>query len=748
MFRTQFIGGKQVLPFLLCLFVSLMGPHVVSAQFAPTVRWERSYGGNADDGLASVEPTRDGGYILNGFSRSGRSGDKTQPNPGRSSMWIVKVDSSGTKQWDRTFGTASIEDEGAVRAVQTADGGYFLAGGAYVGASGDKTDPGRGYADFWVIKLNAQGNKQWDRAYGGIDGESLHSMQPTSDGGFILTGPSSSGVSGDKSQASRGIFDFWVLKIDAQGNKQWDRTIGGAGNDGSSAIVLTADGGYLVGGTSNSGVSGDKTQPALGGDFDYWVVKLNGQGQIQWDRTFGGTGEDQLLALQPTSDGGYLLGGSSGSGPSVDKTQASRGRYDYWIVKIDGLGRKQWDVTLGGSEDEWLTSLITSPDGGYVLGGYSESNVSGERTRPTRGGADAWLVKIDGSGRVLWDQAVGGSNNDAIRQVLPQRDGGYLLGSSSASGVSGNKSQPSNGLFDYWLVRMQAPAIRGDALLCAGGQVQLSAPAGLTSYLWNTGATTASIVVNQPGLYTVTGTSANGTTATLRHQVQSFTPPNLTLSGDTLLCTGRTGQLTAAAPGATGYQWSTGAATAATSITQAGTYTVTAFFGSGCTQQQAVRVRQVPTLPPLTLGNDTTLCEGQNLVLRAPATPGVVSTYRWSDGSAAATLRVQQGGTYSLQITSACESRTLTRRVATAPCLTIPNIITPNGDQVNDRWAVEGLRGEGWALEVFDRWGRRVFQTENYANEWGENVGAGVYFYLLRRVSTNATHKGWVEVVR
>jgi hypothetical protein len=400
----QFVHGKQALAFLLYLLAWLGSPQVVSAQVAPTVRWDRTYGGNADDDLTSVEPTRDGGYILNGFSRSGSSGDKTQPNPGRSALWIIKVDSAGAKQWDRTFGSASLYDEGAIRAAQTSDGGYLLAGGAYAGASGDKTHPGLGYTDFWVIKL------------------------------------------------------------DAQGNKQWDRTLGGSGNDAGTCVALTPDGGYLVGGPSDSGVSGEKTQPALGGSSDYWVVKLTGQGQIQWDRTFGGTGEDQLLALHPTADGGYLLGGASESGPFGDKTQAARGRRDYWVVKTDALGRKEWDTTLGGSGDEWLQALSATSDGGYVLEGFSESSVSGERTHPTQGGSDGWLVKLDGSGRVLWDQVVGGRDNDVIRRVLPQPGSGYLLGLSSASGASGDKSQPSNGLVDYWLVRLKAPQIGG--MLC------------------------------------------------------------------------------------------------------------------------------------------------------------------------------------------------------------------------------------------------------------------------------------------
>lgn len=745
---TLLCARTQLLRLFCCLLVWGLKPPAGQAQLAPTVQWDRTYGGNADDDLTNVVPTADGGYLLGGWSRSGASGDKTRPNAGRTAYWVVKVDSSGAKQWERSFGTASLDDEVLTRVVQTADGGYLLAGGAYAGAWGDKTHPGWGSLDYWVLKLDAQGNKLWDRAYGGSDGDGLSDMVLTSDGGFVLVGSSASNVSGDKTQPCRGIFDLWIIKLDAAGNKQWDRTLGGSGNDGAGALVLTSDGGYLIGGVSNSGVSGEKSQPFLGGWHDCWLVKLDAQGQLQWDRTFGGPGEDGMSAIRLTADGGYMLAGGSNSGVSPDKTQPSRGLYDIWVLKLDAMGRKQWDATIGGSGNDYARDLHVTAAGEYVVGGNSESGISGERTRANYGGSDGWVVQLDAGGRVVWDQAVGGSGSEGITRLLPLRDGGYLLSASSTSGVSGNKTQPNRGGYDYWLVRLQPAHITGDARLCTGGQLQLTAPAGGQAYQWNTGASGSSITVNQPGLYTVAVTGANGATTTLRHQVQAFTPPPLAVSGDSLLCAGRGGQLTVVAPGATGYAWSTGARAASTPVSQPGTYTVAVAFGSGCTQQGRVRVRALPALPALTLGRDTSICEGETVLLQAPATPGMAPSYRWSDGSTGTTLRVQAGGTYSLRVSTACETRTLARNIATAPCLTLPNVITPNGDRFNDRWAVQGLLGEGWALEIFDRWGRKVFQTANYANEWGENANAGSYFYLLRRATTQTTYKGWVEVIR
>jgi gliding motility-associated-like protein len=277
--------------------------------------------------------------------------------------------------------------------------------------------------------------------------------------------------------------------------------------------------------------------------------------------------------------------------------------------------------------------------------------------------------------------------------------------------------------------------------------VQLAAPNG-AAYHWSTGATSQTIAVGQPGTYAVLVTGSAGDTLTLRHRVTAFVPPPVVLSGDTVLCAGRSGQVAVAAAGATGYRWNTGQTTAAIAVGQPGTYTVTAFFGSGCSRQVSVRVRAQPALPPLTLGADTVICEGQALTLRVAGAPAGDLRYRWSDNSAAPTRQVHQSGHYTVQLTSACETRTLTRQVRSTPCLTLPTIITPNADHLNDSWVVQGLTGEGWELELFSRWGQRVYHTANYHNEWGESAAAGLYYYLLRHAASNTARKGWVEVVR
>ncbi|MGN6299383.1 MAG: hypothetical protein ACTHM7_21495 [Ginsengibacter sp.] len=219
--------------------------------------------------------------------------------------------------------------------------------------------------------------KQWDKTFGRSDDDLLYSIQQTTDGGYILGGDSFSTISGDKSENSKGGIDYWIVKIDANGVKQWDRTFGGSDDDIFSSIKRTADGGYILGGYSYSKSGGDKSENSKGND-DYWIVKIDANGIKQWDKTFGGSDEDYLRSLQQAADGGYILGGYSSSNASGDKSENSRGYDDYWVVKIDANGVKQWDRTFGGSDDDIFSSIKQTADGGYILGGYSYSKSGGD----------------------------------------------------------------------------------------------------------------------------------------------------------------------------------------------------------------------------------------------------------------------------------------------------------------------------------------------------------------------------------
>ena len=282
-------------------------------------------------------------------------------------------------------------------------------------------------------------------------------MVETDDGGFLLGGYSLSGISGDKTEASIG-YDYWIIKIYSNGNLLWQNTIGGSGNDLLFDVEATDDGGFLLGGYSDSDLSGDKTEDGRGG-YDYWVVKVNALGAQEWQRTLGGSSNDYLFSLAPSGDGGFLLGGYSDSELSGDKVETGPGGFDYWILKLDASGNEVWQNTIGGSLDDYLFSIAPSTDGSYLLGGHSQSGISGDKTDASRGDFDYWAVEVDASGSIAWQTTIGGSMAENLRSATATTDGGYLLGGYSSSGISGDKTEESLGSNDYWIVRLEGPAL-------------------------------------------------------------------------------------------------------------------------------------------------------------------------------------------------------------------------------------------------------------------------------------------------
>ncbi len=454
------LTGTRLLAFFIIFFWTFTGQKL-SAQSRPHKVWDKTIGGNLTDNFTSMGQTQDGGYILGGQSNSAISGDKTDSGRGSYDYWILKTDVNGNKLWDKTIGGSNTDNLEVV--LQTTDGGYMLGGSSNSQQSGDKSQNTIRYGsysptyDYWIVRLDAQGNKLWDQNFGSYGEDRLQSLQQTTDGGFILGGYSDSGL-GSKSDGSYGGNDYWVVKLDAQGNKLWDKTIGGNSQDYLYALQQTSDGGYILGGSSYSGASAFKSQASKGGS-DYWVVKLDSNGNKVWDKSFGGGGNDNLFSVQQTTDGGYVLGGTSTSGKTGDKSQISRGGEDYWVVKLDASGTKMWDSAVGGSQYDNSRFVLQTKDGGYAIGGYSNSGASlpaGEKSLPTNGETDFWLIKLGATGTVLWDLDLGGNKGDYLYAGLQTPEGGFILGGSTGSDMSGDKSLHGRGSTDFWLVKLSS----------------------------------------------------------------------------------------------------------------------------------------------------------------------------------------------------------------------------------------------------------------------------------------------------
>lgn len=370
---------------------------------------------------------------------------------GTSDYWVVKLTTSGDIDWQKTIGGSSNDYLYCLRS--TPDGGCILGGWSESSISGDKTEPSQGLSDLWFVKLTANGEIEWQNTIGGNGEEKIRAMEPLSDGGYICAAYSASGISGDKTEPCLGDFDYWVIKLNSSGEIQWQNTIGGDAEDVLRGVYSTPDGGYICGGYSKSSISGDKTEPSQG-YHDFWVLKLSSTGTIEWQNTFGGSAYDKLRSIYPTFDGGYICGGYSFSGISGDKTEDREGQNDCWVVKLNSSGDIEWQNTIGGSDDDDLYWMQITPDNGYVLACYSKSSVSGDKTQPSQGGWDYWIVKLTSTGNLEWQKTIGGSGDDELISIELTLDGGYICGGFSNSGISGDKTEESNGDYDYWVIKI------------------------------------------------------------------------------------------------------------------------------------------------------------------------------------------------------------------------------------------------------------------------------------------------------
>lgn len=503
---------------LLALCWLLVGLAPALAQ-RPTRNFDKRYGGPAGSGnyLDNAVPTADGGYVLLGQSNSGVGGIKTTPGYGSNDLWLVKVDASGNVVWQRTYG--GTNDDISESIIPTpAVGGFLLLASSNSGIGGNKTTPQVGLYDMWVIKVDNNGNKVWEKTLGGGNWEIGLSALATADGGYLLGGRTQSDVSGDVSEPNWGgvgdlTDDAWVIKLNASGVKQWDHRFGTSGQQEGFDGLLETAAGYLAIGQSD-GTGGNRTAALKDTNGDAWVVALSTTGAKLWDQSYGGLAVnslhfgENLYSGVATPDGGYLLAGEGDGGAGNDKTENSRGTRDGWVVKIAANGTRQWDKTLGGSNDDNFSTIVPALGGGYLLTGYTQSPVSGDVSQAplgSVGGADVWLTKITTTATAatkLWDGRYGGSGDDYGNNVARQSsNGSIVLVASIDSPISGDVSQAPYGINDYWLLSVTEPcgAMSG---VSAGSITQTSASVSFTG-------------TANAGSYTVTYTPQGGATQTI-----------------------------------------------------------------------------------------------------------------------------------------------------------------------------------------------------------------------------------------
>ncbi|MBG6133149.1 hypothetical protein IWQ47_004517 [Aquimarina sp. EL_43] len=409
-----------------------------------SIAWEKSYGGSEIDVANALQLTVDGGYIIVGTSNSD-DGDVGGNNDADGYIggdyWVIKLSSSGDLIWETNLGGSS--DEAANSIQQTTDGGYIIAG--MTDSNDQDISEDTSFADFWIVKLDGLGNLVWETNYGGSGNEEATDIEQVSDGGFIVAGFTSSS-NGDVGE-NFGSMDYWVMKLDVMGVLVWETNLGGTGFDIAQSVEQTVDGGYIVGGYSESS-DGD-----VGGNYgekDYWIVKLDALGNLVWETNLGGTQDDLAYDVHQTTDQGYIVAGYSES--SDFDVSSNNGKKDCWIIKLNTSGELVWQVNLGSSENDVARSIQQTTDGGYVFAGNSGAS-DFDASANNGGYADFWAVKLNPLGELSWEISFGGPEPDYANAIQQTNNGYIVAGYVYAPG--GDISGAGKGKWDYWVVKLE-----------------------------------------------------------------------------------------------------------------------------------------------------------------------------------------------------------------------------------------------------------------------------------------------------
>ena len=310
----------------------------------------------------------------------------------------ITTNINAAQYWAKTYGGS--DNDGLRSMQQTVDGGYIVTGTTQSFGSGE--------VDFWILKLDNIGNIEWEKTYGGSKTDFSLAVVQTPDGGYALGGLTNSVGSGN--------FDTYLLKLNNEGDVAWQKTYGGSGGEGAESIQITADGGYILASYTWSFGSGGK---------DLWILKLDSGGNVIWQKTYGGSADETSPHIQQTADGGYIIGGTTRSFGTVNG--------DIWVLKLDSYGNIIWQKTYGGSADEGMDHIIQTADGGYIIASHTQSFGAG--------GYDAWVLRLDSYGNIIWQKVYGQGGTDWPMSIQPIAEGGYLLTvassppSSSAAGL-------------------------------------------------------------------------------------------------------------------------------------------------------------------------------------------------------------------------------------------------------------------------------------------------------------------------
>ncbi|HRO41629.1 MAG TPA: T9SS type A sorting domain-containing protein [Flavipsychrobacter sp.] len=396
--------------FIAALFFTITLSHA-----QPGINWKKCYGTAKYESFAGIVNAHGAGYVFAGYPDSCINNSDYQ---------IVKIDDTGKVLWSHCYGGANTETPRSIIKVigdPPSNNGYLISGTS--GSNDGDVSGNHGGGDFWVIKTDTNGNLQWQKCLGGTSVDEAFSATQTNDKNLVIAGVTQSN-NGDVSGFNGGK-DWWVVKLDQNGGILWKKTLGGSAIEMGPTVAATNDGGVVIAGEATSS-NGDITSAI--GLKDIWVVKLDASGNKQWDKSFGSWQDDWGFSITQTKDTGYIISAKTTNYPSTGINTA--------LIKISKTGQQQWAKGFN-----ILYNILELPNGYIATGG----NIVGTAL-------DLSVYRLDDTGKILWQKVMGGSNTDLGKTILSSSDGGYIIGghtNSTDGDVTGN-----NGDNDYWIIKL------------------------------------------------------------------------------------------------------------------------------------------------------------------------------------------------------------------------------------------------------------------------------------------------------
>jgi hypothetical protein len=390
------------------------------------ITFVKTLGGSNNDVANAIVKTTNNGYAVLGYTQS-NNGDITTKTKENFDVFLLNFNQNDELIFTNTFG--GLEDDRGNAIIQTNDNGFAILG---YSSSENETISNNGSRDFWMIKTNSNGNLIWQKNFGFAGNDTGISIIQTNDNGFLLTGiidvTASEGQGNAKKRISKKHAggDFWAIKLSGNGDFEWSKFFGGSFTDTPLDVVETQNNSFIIVGSSDSK---DVDISNNLGSYDFWVIHISAKGELIWEKNFGGSEIDEAYGIAKTADNNFVIVGDTRS--SDKNISKNNGGADVWLIKIDINGNLLWEKTIGASGFDASRSIKLTADNGFLITGSSRSS---DNDFINKGQNDALLIKVDENGDLVWQKTVGGSKIDLFYDAVQTKENEYIaVGESSSS---------------------------------------------------------------------------------------------------------------------------------------------------------------------------------------------------------------------------------------------------------------------------------------------------------------------------